>query len=136
MVTFRANNARFRTVCLALVWALMATLGVVFPGRPVVAEDGATLIGEGARTCADFVERYDEDPDYADETFMAWARGYMVGINTRNDRFYDLAPEALRATRQRDHAYRYCRRHPRTDFIEAARDLYRNIVAENAAQGG
>jgi len=135
MGTFRADNARIRRFGLALVWALMVAPVLTILACPAVAEDGATLIGEGAQSCADFVERYDEDPDYADETFMAWARGYMVGINTRNDRFYDLAPEALRATRQRDHAYRYCRHHPRTDFIEAARDLYRNIVAENAAQG-
>jgi len=116
---------------IALAW-MLATL---LMARPGAAEEGVTLIGPGARTCAQFNADYEIDGEYAENTYFSWAQGYLTGINSRSDRFYHLLPDALPRDQQRRFLRQYCNRKPKIDFIEAVRALYQRIVTENIAEG-
>lgn len=99
-----------------------------------IAEEGITLVGQGALACARFNDDYAADPALAEDIFFAWAQGYLVGLNSRSDLFYDLKPEALDSEGQILILVEFCERSPRRDFIEAVRVLYQKIIVENIAQ--
>ena len=103
---------------------------------PAGAEEGITLVGEGARTCQRFMDDMAEDPARAEDVYFAWAQGYLVGLNSRPDLFYDLKPEKFLFEEQRAHIRQFCVRAEKADFIEAVRSLYQKIINENIAAGG
>ena len=124
------------TAGLILRIAVFNFLALAFTfGATAVAAEGITLVGEGARTCQTFTDDYADDPDQAGDVYLAWAQGYLVGINSRTDRFYDLRPGNLGTEEQLDIVIAYCDRTPKNDFIEAVRNLYQQIIVENIAEG-
>ncbi|MFQ5534403.1 MAG: hypothetical protein ACE5EM_06240 [Sphingomonadales bacterium] len=100
-----------------------------------IADEAITLVGEGARTCQRFLDDFDDDPSLAEDVYFAWSQGYLVGLNSRSDLFYDLRPGNLNAEAQSAFLMQYCQKAPKVDFIEAVRKLYQQIVMENIALG-
>ncbi len=100
------------------------------------AEEGITLVGEGARTCQQFMDDVTADPAVAEDVYFAWAQGYLVGLNSRPDLFYDLKPGDFLFEEQRTYIRQFCVRAEKGDFIEAVRSLYQRIITENIAAGG
>ena len=47
----------------------------------VCRADEASVKGYGAASCAVFGQAYKKNPDEAEETYFAWALGFMSGIN-------------------------------------------------------
>lgn len=99
------------------------------------AKEGITLVGEGARTCRQFMDDMAADPMAAEDVYFAWAQGYLVGLNSRPDLFYDLKPGNFLFEEQRAHIRNFCARAERGDFMEAVRSLYQQIIIENIAAG-
>lgn len=121
-----------KILCKSWVLGMLVLVALTGPGH---GQEGVTLIGPGARTCAQFNTDYQDDGEIAENTYFGWAQGYLTGINSRSDRFYHLLPNALPEAAQRRFLRVTCGQKPKIDYIEAVRALYRKIVTENIVEG-
>lgn len=91
--------------------------------------DYATL-GYGAVTCGKISSDYrNTDPDIIEATTMAWATGFMSGMNMEalltKKLYRDL--EAMTIAAQKQSIFSYCDNHPLAQFMSAVLDLYKQF---------
>jgi hypothetical protein len=83
--------------------------------------------GAGAMSCAKYAEAYRQTPALADAVFVAWAQGYISGINSgmEEDAYFDLgaktSDEMQRVLRK------YCNDRPLANFRDAALELAKSL---------
>ena len=88
--------------------------------------------GVGATSCGKYAEMYRMNPRNADDLYISWAQGYISGVNSGMDAYFDLgsktSDEMLRFLRK------YCDDHPLKNFHEAVEELF-EIASAHQAQG-
>jgi len=81
--------------------------------------------GVGATSCGKYAEMYRMNPRNADDLYISWAQGYISGVNSGMDAYFDLgsktSDEMLRFLRK------YCNDHPSANFHEAAEGLLKSL---------
>jgi hypothetical protein len=81
--------------------------------------------GVGATSCGKYAETYRMNPRNADDLYISWAQGYISGVNSGMDAYFDLgsktSDEMLRFLRK------YCDDHPLANFHEAAEGLLKSL---------
>jgi hypothetical protein len=78
----------------------------------------------GGRTCGEFAADYQRYPERTEAVYLAWAQGFMSGINSilhRRGPGYKL--EAKSVEEQQAHLRAYCDQHPLRQYLTAVSDL-------------
>jgi hypothetical protein len=104
-------------VCLVVVWG-----GVAW------AEDHFSERGQGIVPCAKFGEWYRTDPNNTEDTFFAWALGYISGINAASAKAYaDL--KAKEPDEMKHYLRQYCDAHPLASYSDGVLELMKSLPA-------
>jgi hypothetical protein len=90
------------------------------------AQDHATIRGVGLATCGQFAEMYRARPEDTNNIFLAWAMGFVSGMNNQSpDQFFDLADKS---PDQMSRFLRgYCDKHPLVNFHDAVVVLAKDL---------
>jgi hypothetical protein len=99
---------------------------VVWGGVACAEEKHSDTLGFGFSSCAKYAELYRMRPDEIDNMYLAWAQGYISGVNSQlTTTYYDLGPididEMKRFLRQ------FCNDHPLADYKEGVKQLMRSL---------
>jgi hypothetical protein len=100
-------------------WLLIATLFCTLSAAEAQEVDTGH-----AGSCETFLRKYNENPKFAEGFYLAWAHGFLVGLNagvSPKDR-RNLA--ALNIREQIPAIQKFCDIHPLVDYSEAVSKLW------------
>jgi hypothetical protein len=101
---------------------LIAVCCVVAWGGVACAEGRhGDTIGAGGASCAEYGKAYQKEPERIDQAFLSWAQGYLTGVNSRTDFYFDLGGKSPRDMLL--FLRKYCNDHPLANFMEATEAL-------------
>lgn len=109
------------------VSVIVLGFALALPGMAARAQssDAALVAGLGNTPCSDFVKAEGD----ARAAFVAWAEGYMSGINRNIVQYQDMpiplsGEDTMSAERQLAYMVDYCEISPDAPFSSAAADLF------------
>jgi hypothetical protein len=105
--------------------AILIGLSVVCISVANAQEPSNVVAGIGVTTCAEFAERYRENPDSAESRYFSWATGYMTGWNVAS--FGQKVPvvflTAMTEDEQKSFLRRFCDQNPQKQYFRAVSTL-------------
>ena len=89
-------------------------------------QEPAAIIGAGVNTCAEFAQKYRDDPDHVMLIYFSWAQGAMSNINMlqkiMKKPMRDLVGFPL--TEQMDRLRNFCDKRPLAHFGDGVLELF------------
>lgn len=103
-------------------WLLIATLFCTLSAAHAQEVD----VGR-AGSCETFMRKYNENPRFAVGFYLAWAHGYMAGLNAGTNAAYRRNLAALNIREQIPAIRKFCDNHPLVDYSEAVFKLWSDL---------
>jgi len=106
-------------------------LAMVIVATAASADDTGAAYGLGVHSCGEFAKLYAANPNITENTYFAWAEGFMSGLNASAlaDNFPHRRIEGGNASMQ---SYllsirTYCDAHPLSPYYGAVVNLYNSL---------
>jgi hypothetical protein len=99
------------------------------------AQDHYRTKGQGEVPCAKFGEHYRESPQFFEDTFFAWALGYMSAINwmMTPGSYHDINAKDTKDMKAQ--LRQYCNAHPLANYKEGVLELWQSLpIVKPAAE--
>lgn len=107
---------------------LIVVLATIGSAQCLAQEEKGTIAGAGWVPCAEFAQKYQQNPQSTEDIFFTWAQGYMTGLNNSSI-FNRKNLRGWRLEQQKQHIRFFCDKHPLQNVVFAVRDLYSNLPA-------
>jgi hypothetical protein len=102
---------------------------VAWGGVACAKEKHADTQGAGLMSCAKYAEAYRKTPALADAVFLAWAQGYISGLNAGVEEAYDAYFDLGAKTPDEMQRFlrKYCNDRPLANIIDAAIEFAKSL---------
>lgn len=87
--------------------------------------------GDGMVTCGHFAEQYRISPSVVEDSFYAWAEGFMTALNVAALNGKSAPLNEVPILQQKSTIREYCDAHPLATYMEAVISLYRSLPSES-----
>jgi tetratricopeptide (TPR) repeat protein len=118
--------------------AVLAVFLALYTGSVGATKANDTLyMGLGAQTCVQFNNDYRIATEEVGFAYLAWAHGYLSGINYQLMQPYDKRFVNLDLISIKDEwqlIRNYCTEHPFENYYDAVRDVYKRVLKANIKQ--